>query len=75
MSNKTENITKDNMTPEDKDKINDWLNIQVDDDITYHTIADDINDIIRNFMDKYNIELPQEFNNEIILFLYNNSIH
>lgn len=71
---KTENITLDNMTDDIKNKINDWLNISVN-GFTNHNIADDINDIIRSFMDNYNIELPNKFNDELILFLYNNSIH
>ena len=72
---KHRNITKNEMTYDTKHKINDWLKILIHSNLTNHNMVDDINDIIRNFMNKYDIELPQQFNDDLILFLYNNSNH
>lgn len=71
--NPNKQITTENITQTDTDKINKWLSKSIGGNITYRHIVDDINDIVRIFMAEYNITLPNEFNDDLILFLFNNS--
>lgn len=51
-----------------------WINNYIDEDINNLDIIDVINVMIRNFLDKYNITLPAKFDDELINFLFDNSI-
>jgi hypothetical protein len=68
-------ITIDNITKRNTQNIETWLKTYVDEKITHNDVVNDVNDIFRIFMAEYNITLPDEFNTDLILFLFNNSIH
>lgn len=74
LRNKLKHITHHNINDFDKQQIVKWTATPIDINQTYNNAIEDINNIIRNFMLNHNITLPNDFNEDLILFLYNNSL-
>jgi hypothetical protein len=56
-----------------KNKINNWINTYVDDDFKYIDVIEHINGMIAYFYQKYGITMPEDFNEDLIIFLYKHS--
>jgi uncharacterized protein YpuA (DUF1002 family) len=56
-----------------KDTREKWLNTYIDHDYQYIDVIEDINKIISDFMNKYNITTSEHLNQDLIDFLYEHS--